>query len=196
MRGADVDGHEVLRMWNHDWQPAERYGSRYDYGLFTSTEDAQCTSKQPTRSWFFYNIPHEKAVFNINEKPVITLDHDRWYRDAKKLGAEPETSKKALKFTRGFAAVAAAIEHLRPSRIIGIGLDILRNGMTGVRYYDDAALPYYVKAYPLLARAIPRWAKDEMPVGQRRDGPHDYGVEAALVRLVAAEAGVELAWQL
>ncbi len=191
--GKDIDRHPVVRLWNHEWQPADRYGSRYDYGLITTTDDAHSAARRPENAWLFYNVPHEKAVSSIDGKTVVALDHLRWFKKAQEKGARP-AAPRALKFTRGFAAVAGAIEYLRPRRVIVVGMDILRNGVTGSRYFDPAALPFYVKAYPLLARARPDWASDEMPAGWLRDGPHDYSAEAVLIREIAAEAGSELVW--
>ena len=191
---TDIDGHPVVRMWNHEWQPADRYGTRYDYGLITIEQDARCASRCPAVSWFFYNTAHEPAVSEINGGAVVTLKHHRWLQRATELGARPGTPGKAIKFTRGFAAVAGAIDQLRPGRVVIIGMDLLRDGATPSKYYDPAALPYYVNRYPSLAKANPAWAADTMPEGWLRDGPHDYSVEAVLIRALAAEAGTEIAW--
>lgn len=197
MLGARVDSHTVVRMHNHVWQPVERYGSRYDYGLITSlqdAEDAHLAARRPAQSWLFYNVPGEQVVSEIHGNAVVLWEHKRWFHRAMAQGAQPG-SPRVLKFTRGFAAVAATIEHLRPRRVVVLGMDILRNGKTGARYYDPAALPWYVKRYPRLAKR-PAWSSDTMPVGCRRDGPHDYEAEAALIRELASEAGVELVWEL
>jgi hypothetical protein len=193
MLDAYTDGDPVVQMWDHDWQPVDRYGSRYDYGLITRTGEAHAASRTPEVAWFFYNVPHEKAPSSINGKPIVVLDHVRWQVKADALGAKSGNGR-GFKFTRGFAAVAGAIEHLSPRRVIVVGMEVLRNGVTGSRYYDPAALPFYVKSYPVLAKACPEWAADEMTAGCLRAGPHDYSAEAVLIRELAAEAGVELVW--
>lgn len=192
--GEKVDEHTVVRMWNHEWQPVERYGSRYDYGFITTMQDAEDALKCPAKSWLFYNVPSNHRVSEVNGKPVVLWNHRRWFDRAMARGAR-SASGKPLKFTRGFAAVAATIEHLRPRRVVVIGMDILRNGATGLRYYDPAALPWYVKRYPGMTR-VPGWAADEMPAGVLREGPHDYDAEASLIRVLADEAGVEIVWTL
>lgn len=191
--GKEIDRHPVVRMWNHEWQPADRFGSRYDYGMITARESALIAAKRPKKGWFFYNVPHEDEVSKIEDVPVIVLDHMRWYRHPAAQGAKPG-GPKALKFSRGFAAVAGVIEHLRPKRILAIAMDVLCNGVTSAKYYDEAALPYYVKSYPNLAKISPAWAADEIPAGRVRNGPHDFQMEANLIRALAAEAGVELVW--
>lgn len=194
MCGAKVDRHTVVRMWNHEWQPVERYGSRYDYGFITTVQDAHDDIRRPAKSWLFYNVPSNHPVSEVNGKPVVLWNHRRWFDRALAQGAR-SASGQTIKFTRGFAAVAATIEHIRPRRVVVIGMDILRNGATGPRYYDPAALPWYVERYPGLKK-IPGWAADEMPAGVPREGPHDYHAEAALIRALAAEAGVEIVWTL
>jgi hypothetical protein len=193
MLGAYIDSHPVVQMWNHEWQPVDRYGSRYDYGLTTRMSDFQGASRTPGSAWFFYNVPHEQNPAAFNGKPVVVLDHARWQTRADALGARSAHGR-GFKFTRGFAAVAGTIEHLAPRRVIVIGMDLLRNGVTGSRYYDPAALPFYLKSYPALAKAVPKWASDELPAGKLRDGPHDFSVEAVLIREIAAKAGTEIVW--
>jgi hypothetical protein len=194
LRAADIDIHPVVRMWNHEWQPTDRYGSRFDYGVITTTQDARDAVRAPARSWFFYNVPHEQVSSgHLGGAGLVVLDNERWFRRAVALGAK-SGSRKALKFTRGFAAVAAVIEHVRPERILVVGMDVLRTGATGVRYYDPAALPWYVRRYPQLAVVDPQWAADEMPPGLPRLGPHDFSAEAVLIRQLAAEAGIEIVW--
>jgi hypothetical protein len=194
MTGADIDKYPVVQMWNHDWQSADRYGSRYDYGLATTLRDARDASRRPTKAWLFYNVPHEKAVQTINGDPVIFLDHMSWYKKAALHGARSFCNR-ALKFTRGFAAVAGVIQCLKPKRIIVIGMDVLCNGVTGVRYFDADALPFYVESYPQLAQNLPLWASNEFPSGLRGDGPHDFSAEAAVIRELAAEVGTKLVWE-
>ncbi|MBI3150075.1 MAG: hypothetical protein HYZ17_16345 [Betaproteobacteria bacterium] len=191
--GEEVDRYPVVRMWNHDWQPAERFGSRYDYGLITRTDDVGLASRRPGK-WLFYNVPNEPEVSNIDGTPVVMLDKSSWYSRAQAHGAKPGSPRKGLKFTRGFAAVAGTIDRLRPRRIVVIGMSILRDGVTGARYYDPDALAFYVKSHPGMAAHIPGWAADEMPAGVRGEGPHDYFAEAAVIREMAAEAGVEIVW--
>jgi hypothetical protein len=198
MVGASIDRHRVVRMCNHDWQPADRYGSRYDYGVITSLDDARAASRRPAKAWFFY--PPSKgtrrdaaALSQIDGTDIIVVNHEKWFAQAMQMGAKSATSR-ALKFTRGFAAVAGSIECLRPKRVVIVGMDILRNGATGAKYYDPAALPFYVQAYPNMATSWPAWAADELAAGVTRDGPHDYAAEAALIRKLAAEAGTELVW--
>lgn len=193
--GGEIDRHPVVRMWDHDWQPAERYGSRYDYGLITNERNPLRASRRPDKWWFFYNVPHLPPVTSFDGVPVVEMDHATWYRKAIAHGAAPGHPRRALKFTRGFAAVAGVIDHLRPKRVIVIGMDILRNGFTGSRYYDPAALPFYIRAYPNMARGIPKWAAEQMPAGVRADGPHDYYAESKVIRDLSAEAGVEIVWE-
>lgn len=194
LRGADIDKHPVVRMWNHEWQPADRFGSRYDYGMITTTKDAQIAARRPKKSWFLYNVPHEVVISSVNDVPVIVFDHMPWYVKAKIIGATP-ASKKALKFSRGFAAVAGVIEHLNPKLIRCIGMDVLKNGVTSSKYYDPDALPFYVQSYPKLAAAVPEWAADEIPAGRIRNGPHDFWAESLMIRELAAEAGTEIVWE-
>jgi hypothetical protein len=177
-------------MWDHEWQPVDRYGSRYDYGLITNTLNLDRASRRPAKAWFFYNVPNQPEITGY---PVFTLDRKRLTDRALAQGARSGNSK-VLKFTRGFAAVAMAIERLKPRRVVVIGMQQLRDGVTGSRYYDPAALPWYVERYPLAAANIPGWAADEMPAGLIRVGPHDYAAESALIRLMAAEAGTEIVW--
>src|SRR4051812_15393687 len=66
LRSAFVDGHPVVRMWNHEWQPVERYGTRYDYGLITTNDDARLATRRPASGWFFYNVPSETVAQKIN----------------------------------------------------------------------------------------------------------------------------------
>lgn len=193
--GDEIDRFPVVRMWNHEWQPAERFGSRFDYGLITSTDDAMAAQKKPARSWLFYNVPHHRKAASLKGRPVVFLDHMSWYRKAWAYGARPEDPRRALKFTRGFAAVAGAIQTLRPKRIIVVGMTLLHDGVTGSHYFDQAALPFYVAAYPQMAKHIPIWAEDKIPAGLRGEGPHDYTAEAAVIRELAAEEGVELVWE-
>jgi hypothetical protein len=194
MCGQKVDSHTVVRMWNHEWQPVERYGARFDFGLITTMQDAHDAPMRPAKSWLFYNVPSNPLVPEVNGKSVILWNHRRYFDRAIAQGAR-SVSGRTVKFTRGFAAVAATIEYLRPQRVVVIGMDILRNGVTGARYYDPAALPWYVKQYPGMTR-IPGWEANEMPEGVSREGPHDYGTEASLIRALAAEYGVELVWTL
>ncbi len=194
VRAEDIDCHTVVRLWNHDWQPAERYGTRYDYGVITNTQYALDASRLPSKAWIFYNVAGQNVVKEIGETPVMTVDKVRWFTRAEAMGARSADGR-GLKFTRGFAAVAGAIDCLRPRRIVVIGMNILRDGVTGPKYYDKAALPFYVKAYPAMAHLLPQWAADEMPIGLRGEGPHDYTAESKLIRQLAAEAGVELVWE-
>lgn len=195
MSGADIDRYPVVRMWNHEWQPADRFGSRYDYGLITRTDDVCSASRRPNKSWLFYNVPHEPEVEKIDGHAVTFLNYRRWYAKAEAIGAKAASENRALKFTRGFAAVAGTIDCLRPRRVIVIGMSILRDGETGSRYFDPAALPFYIKSYPRLARSQPLWAADQMPPGIRGEGPHDYFAESLVIRDIAAEAGTEIIWE-
>lgn len=193
IRGADIDAHTVVRMWNCEWQSSERYGSRYDYGLITRIEDAEKAVRLPTQSWFLYNVPHEPLSAQLNGIAVTHWNHIPWLKKARSMNAR--TYGKAFKFTRGFVAVAQTIHHLRPKRIVIVGMDVLRNGATSAKYYDIEALPYYVSKHPRLAAGLPHWADDEMPPGRDYLGPHDFKVEAALVRSLAAETGTALDWR-
>lgn len=198
-RGAEIDRHLVVRMWNHEWQSSDRFGSRYDHGLITTLDDVQRATRRPAKSWFFYpatkGTRREATVAKIDDVDVIVLNHVRWSIKAHALKAKSADGR-GLKFTRGFVAVAGAIECLRPRRIIVIGMDVLRNGATSGKYFDRAALPFYVNSYKKLAMARPDWAADELPAGLTGEGPHDYAVEAVLIRALAAEAGTEIVWNL
>jgi hypothetical protein len=189
-----VDDHTVVRMWDWDWQPPDRYGSRFDYGLITTTQDTKDAVRLPTKAWFFYNVPHEPLISVLNGIDVIAWDHAPCFRRAIALGAR-STNGKAVKFTRGFAAVAATLTFLRPKRVVVIGMGILCNGVTGSRYYDSAALPYYVNHYPNMAKVNPQWAANELTAGLVREGPHDFSTEAVLIRELAAETGALLIWE-
>ena len=189
-----IDCHPVVRMWNHEWQPVDRYGSRYDYGLITRTAEIRPGARRPGK-WLFYNVPNGPVGPSIDGTAVIVLDAGQWYSKAKAHGATPGHPHDRLKFTKGFAAVAGVIECLRPRRIVVIGMSILRDGVTGPKYYDPAALPFYKKLYPNMTANLPKWAADEMPAGLRGDGPHDYFTESIVIREMASEAGIEIVWE-
>jgi len=193
--GQDIDRHTVVRMCHHEWQTVDRYGERYDYGLITRTSEISADARRPGK-WLFYNVPGEPTTPSIDGTPVVMLDARGWYRKAKEHGAIPGDPHRGLKFTKGFAAVAGVIERLRPRRVIVIGMNILRDGVTGLKYYDPAALPFYKKMYPNMVVGIPKWAADELPAGLRGEGPHDYFTEAAVIREIASEAGIELVWEM
>ena len=149
--------------------------------------------KRPSKAWFLYS--HKNTARDADGVRVDVLNHEQWFAKAAAHGAKPGSADRALKFTRGFAAAAGAIQCLKPRRLIVIGMSILRDGVTGSKYYDPAALPFYIKSYPAMAFRLPDWAADTMPPGLRGEGPHDYFAEAVIIRELADEAGTEIVWE-
>lgn len=184
--GKNIDAcNLVVRMWDWAWQPAEDYGTRYDYGMVSLNQGQigawmRLNEKSPDRGWLGF-----KREGTLAHSGFETVDPAHWNQMARLLGARRPAGQ--FNLTRGCAALCWAIEKVgRGGEVVMVGFDNLRRGrlLPINEAFPAAYLDHYDRAFPAWRRSMPYEA------GSETCGTHDIAVERWLVSTLGCERGV------
>lgn len=189
--GRKIDACDVvIRMFDCAWQDAEDYGTRYDIGLVTMSEQSlrrfQTEATRKPSEWWIYR--QDGALFDVKTaapQTVFDLDDDHDFA----LQAGAQTLGGRFAFTRGTAAAIRAVTALHPARLILVGFDEVEAGCMMPEAYPEAC------AAAINARresATDHHNDAERAAQGSRTLGHDYSIEMDYLRLKALSHGVEL----
>jgi len=129
--GKIIDSYDiVIRMVECDWQDELDYGKKYNIGVFSSGvsfSQARKAKRKPSDKYWYY-LTKGKHLENqydsygaYRQREMITLRKTVWKYKQK--------NHKFSRFTRGTAAVIAAVEFLKPKEIALVGFDTVMKGI-------------------------------------------------------------------
>lgn len=175
----------VVRMWDCHWQPAQDYGTRYDFGMVALNHGQiaawmKFNERSPARGWLGFLREGTMARPGFE-----TVDPANWNRMARLLGARRQGGR--FNLTRGCAALCWAIERAgKGGEVVAVGFDNLRRGW--LLPVDEAFPADYLAHYD---RAFPGWRGGYgYQSGADTCGSHDIAVERWLVGTLADSRGV------
>lgn len=190
--GKSIDAFDsVIRMWDHDWQNEDDYGSKYDYGFLEilpgdfSKVFWHTNKRLPAKHFVAYERT-KTPQFRIPRGTVIV--DQRWRDVAWSMGGRGVGGKQ-LNLTRGCAAACWAITSLakRGEQIMLVGFDnmVKQLCLPVEKAFPQEYLDHYDKLYP-------RWRKNWYTPNMTTCGTHDIAIELPLVRSLAKTYGVDL----
>lgn len=184
--GALIDSAAcVLRMWNWEWQTAEDYGRRYDFGLIETHDKvlrqfSTHNKKFPARTFIASRLHCTKAVMARIPQNSILIDQERWLEnEGRFIKGKGETG--VWQLTRGGILACWAIQACPPgSTVVLLGFDVIKRGVA--LPVNDAFAPAYQESGGF-------WGIGCYAEGKTKEGNHDYPAERKLIELVAAHRG-------
>jgi len=185
--GPKIDACDaVIRLWDWDWQDAEDYGCKYDYGYFELSPRQLDrfhlhNKRTPTINWLGGWLKQRDYPLPPN---TIVVDPLPWVRLGLALGGIGTKGK--LTFTRGVVAAAWAIDCLASAGdlIVLVGLDNVRAGKA-ISIEEG-----YPEAYLRTASIGPF---KSYTGGVTKYANHDYAIEGPVLATLAKRKRVELA---
>ena len=138
--GELIDSHDVVvRHVECDWQDQEDYGVKYDYGIFCPAPiwQAEDAVKRPDRYWKY------DPLFECpTDEPVTTIFRDKVCDNINEFVTPLIIGRH---FSRGTAAVIAAIYILRPAEINLVGFDAVLQGFFEQRHHPSELKELLIK---------------------------------------------------
>jgi hypothetical protein len=189
--GPRIDASDcVLRMWNCHWQPAEDYGTRYDFGLLETHRRLlklyrDTKPPKPAQGWIVSRLDQYAGWQADIPQPYQLFDQREWINgEGAAIGGMGVKGKWEL--TRGsLAACWAMTRQAKPgATVVLIGFDNI---------HAQIFLPIAV-AFSDRYQADPAgaWIYTGYEPGVTKDGNHDVAAERLLLEAVAVARGVKL----
>lgn len=186
--GPQIDSCDrVIRMWDCHWQAPADYGTRYDIGVFTVhpielAPMRELCERRPAEWWAYDHrgIGRGGYIEPLAE-PQRRIDPAGWIARGRAMGGG--SVGRLYELTRGTAAALAALEWLRPARLVLVGFDSVEAGAI----QKTQCAPDAVAVYRARGTAVHVAAN----IGRARTATHDYPTER---RLIEAAAGDSIAW--
>lgn len=175
--GRLIDGADlVIRMWDWHWQPADDYGTRYDYGLIEIApvlleRARQHGKRSPRLGWVGSQLYCGRRAMTLPARTEV-IDQKRWSRIGRAMGGIGATGR--LEFTRGTIAALWTIERTEiGDAVILVGFDNVRRG---------ASLPLEQAFCPAYRANEGSYPFDGYVGGVAKYGNHDYAIEWPLLK--------------
>jgi hypothetical protein len=181
----------VIRMWDWEWQSAEDYGRKYDYGFYPADtiiiqRIKDETSTSPRLGWIGWNEygkkHYDQALPNTHQCNDVA-----WTEIGDQLGGAGEPGYK-FQLSRGAVAACWSAEFFpEGSTIILVGFDSVR---------QCRMLPPDEAYSQECANAYGEWRRvsylEEYPAGRHptKFRTHDFEVEGSVIAAVAAKRNV------